>query len=156
MRLWPAPDYTRVTIESDGQLSSKQIVVPTPPRLAVDIEGIELNPALRELVAKVQADDPYIAGIRVGQFAPGVVRLVIDLKQQALPQARSIRQQVPVSASTHLKPTTQQVEPHTLSSPLCVVLLCFEGVRKKVSAREGQHKNKNKKKQTHVSQVHAE
>ncbi|HYF17202.1 MAG TPA: AMIN domain-containing protein, partial [Ramlibacter sp.] len=69
VRIWPAPDYSRVTIESDGALRSKQIVVTSPPRLAVDIDGIELNPALRELVAKVQADDPYIAGIRVGQNA---------------------------------------------------------------------------------------
>jgi len=98
VRLWPAEDYTRVTIESDGQLTSRQIVVPNPPRLAVDIEGIDLNPALRELVAKLQADDPYIAGIRVGQFAPGVVRLVIDLKQQALPQVFTLP---PVAAYQH-------------------------------------------------------
>ena len=98
VRLWPAEDYTRVTIESDGQLTSKQIVVPNPPRLAVDIEGIELNPALRDLVAKVQADDPFIAGIRVGQFAPGVVRLVVDLKQQALPQVFTL---APIAAYQH-------------------------------------------------------
>ncbi|TFZ05752.1 N-acetylmuramoyl-L-alanine amidase [Ramlibacter henchirensis] len=98
VRIWPAPDYSRVTIESDAQLSSRQIVVTSPPRLAVDIDGIDLNPALRELVAKVQADDPYIAGIRVGQFAPGVVRLVIDLKQQALPQVFTL---APIAAYQH-------------------------------------------------------
>jgi N-acetylmuramoyl-L-alanine amidase len=96
--VWPAPDYTRVTIESDGLLVSRQFFVPDPPRLAVDIEGIELNPALRELVAKVQADDPYIAGIRVGQNAPNVVRLVIDLKQQALPQVFTLP---PIAAYQH-------------------------------------------------------
>ena len=79
VRIWPAPDYSRVTIESDGELKAKAFYVASPPRLAVDIDGIELNPALKELVAKVQADDPTIAGIRVGQFAPGIVRLVIDL-----------------------------------------------------------------------------
>ncbi len=98
VRIWPAPDYSRVTIESDGQLRSRQFVVASPPRLAVDIEGIDLNPALRELVAKVQADDPYIAGIRVGQNAPGVVRLVIDLKQAALPQVFTLP---PVAAYQH-------------------------------------------------------
>jgi N-acetylmuramoyl-L-alanine amidase len=55
-------------------------MIGTAPRLAVDIEGLELSPTLRELVAKVRADDPNIAGIRVGQNAPGVVRLVVDLK----------------------------------------------------------------------------
>ena len=67
VRVWPAQDYSRVTIESDRQLVAKQFFVATPPRLAVDIEGIDLNPELRELVAKVKADDPNIAGIRVGQ-----------------------------------------------------------------------------------------
>ena len=86
VRVWPAADYTRVTIESDGKLPTQQTLVSNPPRLAVDIEGIELNPALKELVAQVKTDDPYIAGIRVGQFAPGIVRLVLDLKQEILPQ----------------------------------------------------------------------
>jgi len=86
VRVWPAPDYSRVTIESDIPLTAKPIFVPTPPRLAVDIEGIDLNPALRELVAKVRPDDPNISTIRVGQNSPSVVRLVIDLKQEARPQ----------------------------------------------------------------------
>ena len=98
VRIWPAPEYSRVTIESDAKLSSTQIVVTSPPRLAVDIEGLDLNPALRELVAQVKADDPFIAGIRVGQNAPGVVRMVIDLKQQALPQVFSL---APVAAYQH-------------------------------------------------------
>ena len=86
VRVWPAPEYSRVTIESDGALVAKQFFVTTPPRLAVDIEGIDLSHELRELVAKVKPDDPNIAGIRVGQNAPGVVRLVVDLKQAAIPQ----------------------------------------------------------------------
>ena len=98
VRVWPAPEYTRVTIESDGALQAKQLLIPNPPRLAVDIEGIALNPALRELVAKVKADDPNIAGIRVGQFSPSVVRLVIDLKHAIRPQVFSL---TPVAAYQH-------------------------------------------------------
>ena len=86
VRVWPAPDYTRVTIESDTELQAKSFFISSPPRLAVDIEGIELIPALRELVAKVKPDDPFILGVRVGQNAPGVVRLVLDLKQPVTPQ----------------------------------------------------------------------
>jgi N-acetylmuramoyl-L-alanine amidase len=86
VRVWPSRDYTRLTIESDGEIKARQFFVAEPPRLAVDIEGIDLIPALRELVAKVKSDDPNISGIRVGQNAPGVVRLVIDLKQPILPQ----------------------------------------------------------------------
>ena len=86
VRVWPSKDYTRLTIESDGEIKTRQFFVAEPPRLAVDIEGIDLIPALRELVAKVKSDDPNIQGIRVGQNTPGVVRLVIDLKQPILPQ----------------------------------------------------------------------
>jgi len=112
VRVWPAPEYSRVTIESDGALVAKPQFIPSPPRLAVDIEGVTLNPALKELVAKVQADDPNIAGIRVGQFAPDVVRLVIDLKQPIRPQVFTLD---PVAAYQHrlvfdLYPT-QEIDP---------------------------------------------
>ena len=98
VRVWPAKDYSRVTIESDSALKTKYYFIAEPPRLAVDIEGIELIPALRELVAKVKPDDPNIAGIRVGQNAPGVVRLVIELKQPMLPQVFALP---PVAAYQH-------------------------------------------------------
>ncbi|NUN62837.1 MAG: AMIN domain-containing protein, partial [Burkholderiaceae bacterium] len=98
VRVWPADDYSRVTIESDQPLRAQKFFVTTPPRLAVDIEGIDLSPALRELVAKVRPDDPNIAGIRVGQNAPNVVRLVVDLKQAAVPQVFSLN---PVAAYGH-------------------------------------------------------
>lgn len=98
VRVWPAPDYSRVTIESDAALSFNQSFIANPPRLAVDVQGIELNPALKELVAKVSANDPTISGIRVGQFGPGVVRLVFDLKQAIAPQVFSL---TPVAAYQH-------------------------------------------------------
>ena len=98
VRVWPAKDYTRLTIESDGEIRARQFFVAEPPRLAVDIEGIDLIPALRELVAKVKSDDPNISGIRVGQNAPGVVRLVIDLKRPILPQVFTLP---PVAAYQH-------------------------------------------------------
>jgi len=98
VRVWPAPDYSRVTIESDSPLQTSQSTVNNPPRLVLDIVGISINPALRELVAKVRQDDPNIAGIRVGQFNADVVRLVIDLKQGIRPQIFSL---TPVAAYQH-------------------------------------------------------
>jgi N-acetylmuramoyl-L-alanine amidase len=98
VRVWPAADYSRVTIESDQPLSFTQTFVPNPPRLAVDVKGIDLNPALKELVAKVGPTDPTINGIRVGQFGPGVVRLVVDLKQPITPQVFTLE---PVAAYQH-------------------------------------------------------
>lgn len=112
VRVWPAPEYSRVTLESDTELKARQFFVANPPRLAVDIEGIDLNPALKELVAKVGADDPTIAGIRVAQNAPGIVRLVLDLKQPATPQVFTL---APVAAYQHRLVfdlyATQQTDP---------------------------------------------
>ena len=86
VRVWPASDYTRVTIESDAALTTTPLFIANPPRLAVDIEGIELNSALKELVGKVRSDDPFITGVRVGQYTANTVRLVLDLRQMVLPQ----------------------------------------------------------------------
>jgi len=98
VRMWPAKDYTRITIESDTALQATPFFVADPPRLALDIEGIELVPALRDLVGHVSADDPNVAGVRVGQNAPGVVRIVIDLKRPITPQ---VFQLTPVAAYQH-------------------------------------------------------
>ncbi len=98
VRLWPAADYTRVTIESDLPLAERHFIAENPNRLVIDIDGLELSPALRDLVGKVRADDPYIAGVRVGQNQPRVVRLVIDLKQATAPQLFTLS---PVAAYQH-------------------------------------------------------
>lgn len=98
VRVWPASDYTRVTIESDRPLAARHFLTEGPQRLVLDIEGLELDAALRELVGKVQPDDPYIAGVRVGQYQPRVVRLVLDLKQAVAPQQFAL---TPVAAYQH-------------------------------------------------------
>ena len=98
VRVWPASDYTRVTIESDNALKTEQKFVDHPPRLAVDIHGLDLVPQLRELVGKIKPGDPYISGVRIGQNAPGVVRLVLDLKQAVAPQVFTLQ---PVAAYRH-------------------------------------------------------
>jgi N-acetylmuramoyl-L-alanine amidase len=98
VRVWPAADYTRVTIESDEVLAAKHFMTDNPPRLVVDIDQLELSPTLREIVGKVRPDDPYIAGVRVGQNQPRLVRLVVDLKQIVQPQQFTL---MPVAAYGH-------------------------------------------------------
>ena len=98
VRVWPAADYTRVTIESDAPLSARHFLAAAPDRLVIDVDGLELSPQLRELVGKVRADDPFIAGVRVGQNQPRVVRLVIDLKQASAPELFALQ---PVAAYRH-------------------------------------------------------
>ncbi len=98
VRVWPAADYTRVTIESDSALAARHFLADNPPRLVIDVDGLDLSPQLRDLVGQVRADDPFIAGVRVGQYQPRVVRLVIDLKQAIKPQLFAL---APVAAYRH-------------------------------------------------------
>jgi N-acetylmuramoyl-L-alanine amidase len=84
VRVWPADDYTRVTLENDGDLKATHFMVTDPPRLVVDIDGLALNDTLKSLVAKVESNDPYIKQVRVGQNRPNVVRLVFDLKEETV------------------------------------------------------------------------
>ena len=86
VRIWPSEDYTRITLESDQALPISHQLLTGPDRLVVDIDGLVLNPTLKDLVAKVKPNDPYVAQIRVGQFQPTVVRLVFDLKEAVKPQ----------------------------------------------------------------------
>lgn len=86
VRVWPAEDYTRVTLENDSELKTTHFMVKDPERMVVDIEGLDLNPTLKSLVAKIQSNDPYINQVRVGQNRPNVVRLVFDLKAEVRPQ----------------------------------------------------------------------
>jgi N-acetylmuramoyl-L-alanine amidase len=110
VRVWPAADYTRVTLESDTVLAATHFVVGSPHRVVIDVEGLELSATLRELVGQVKPGDPFIAGVRVGQNQPRVVRLVIDLKQPTLPQVFTLE---PVAAYRHrmvfdLRPTEER------------------------------------------------
>ena len=86
VRVWPAADYTRVTVETDSKLKATHFLIKDPNRLVVEIDGVDLDAKLKSLVAKIQPNDPYISQVRVGQNRPGVVRMVFDLKEDIQPQ----------------------------------------------------------------------
>lgn len=85
-RVWPAQDYTRVTLESAEALKHSLLVLKNPDRLALDLTDVDLPSVQQGLEGKVTPNDPHIAGLRVGQFKPGIVRIVLDLKTEAKPQ----------------------------------------------------------------------
>lgn len=98
VRVWPADEYTRVTLEGDVELKATQFLMKDPLRMVVDVEGLELNSTLKEIIAKIQPDDPYIKQVRVGQNRPDVVRLVFDLKEEINPQVFTLK---PVAEYKH-------------------------------------------------------
>jgi N-acetylmuramoyl-L-alanine amidase len=85
-RVWPAQDYTRLTLESRQAIRHNMFTMSDPERLVIDLENVELGETLNGLTRLVGADDPYIKSVRVGRFKPGVVRLVLDLKSEVKPQ----------------------------------------------------------------------
>lgn len=90
-RVWPSPEYTRVTLELAAEIGHKHFTLTGPDRLVLDLEGVEPVAALSELAAKVAANDPYIAGIRVARNRPGVTRVVVELKTPVRPQVFTLR-----------------------------------------------------------------
>ncbi len=91
VRVWPAADYTRVTLEHDQPLSFSHLMLKDPDRVVLDIEGVEFNSVLQSLPGKIADNDPQIRLIRAGRFKPGVVRLVIELKGEVKPQLFSLK-----------------------------------------------------------------
>ncbi len=89
--MWPASDYTRITLESNQELRYTLLSVKNPERLVLDLEGAELSAALAELNGKVTADDPYVEKLRVARNRPGVIRVVLDLKTEVRAQAFTLK-----------------------------------------------------------------
>jgi N-acetylmuramoyl-L-alanine amidase len=89
-RIWPAEEYTRLTLESRQPVRYNLFTVKNPERLVIDLEEVELHGALDQLASKIGNDDPYIKSVRIGRFKPGVVRLVLDLKTEVKPQLFSL------------------------------------------------------------------
>ncbi|MDK9724722.1 MAG: N-acetylmuramoyl-L-alanine amidase [Sterolibacteriaceae bacterium MAG5] len=91
VRVWPAKDYTRITLEHDQPIKFSHLVVKDPERLVVDLEGVEFNSVLGSLPSKVIESDPHIKLLRAGRNKPGVVRIVIELKGEVKPQVFTLK-----------------------------------------------------------------
>jgi N-acetylmuramoyl-L-alanine amidase len=113
VRVWPADEYTRITLEAERALSARVQRPEDPERLVIDLDDLTLEGPLQELAGKVRADDPFIAALRVTQEQPRVVRMVVELRQPVRLQQFSLE---PAAAYRHrlvfdLHPT---VEPDPL------------------------------------------
>jgi N-acetylmuramoyl-L-alanine amidase len=86
VRVWPAADYTRLTLETGEALRYNLLSLKNPDRLVLDLEDVEPQQVQDLLAGKILPIDPYIAAARVGRFKPGVARLVLDLKEAVKPQ----------------------------------------------------------------------
>ncbi|MDR1888964.1 MAG: N-acetylmuramoyl-L-alanine amidase [Zoogloeaceae bacterium] len=117
VRVWPADEYTRVTLELDANVRFSHFTLENPDRLVVDIEGIEFNKVLESLSDKVATNDPYIKLLRAGRYKPEVVRLVMELKTRISPQVFTLQ---PVGEYGHR--LVLDVYPETPIDPLLALL----------------------------------
>ena len=90
-RLWPARDYTRLTLEAPHEIKYQLFTVKNPDRLVLDLETDDLTPALAALESKLSSDDPYIQALRIARNRPGVIRVVLDLKTDVKPQVFTLK-----------------------------------------------------------------
>ena len=91
VRVWPAPEYTRVTIETDSETSYEVFALDGPDRLVIDLQDTELGDELRQLPSRLAANDTFVSAARVGQFKPGVTRVVFELRQKVSPQVFTLK-----------------------------------------------------------------
>ncbi len=80
IRLWPSKVYTRITLEAQSTIQAKYFTLESPKRLAIDIENTQLSNLFKNLTEQIINEDPVVANIKVGQFNPTTVRIVIYLK----------------------------------------------------------------------------
>jgi N-acetylmuramoyl-L-alanine amidase len=81
-RIWPAQEYTRLTLEAPAAIRHRFFILPNPQRLVLDLEDVALSDVVLALPSKVRADDPYIKLLRMGLYRPGLLRLVLDMKTE--------------------------------------------------------------------------
>lgn len=132
VRLWPAQDYTRITIEHDQAIQFSHLLLKAPDRLVVDLENVEFNTVLQSLPDKVIQDDPYIQRIRAGRNKPGTVRLVIELKGEVKPQVFTLK---PVGEYGHR--LVLDVYPLSPPDPLMTLLSKPKPTAPQLSANKG-------------------
>ncbi len=120
-RIWPAQEYTRLTLESAQPIRHNLFTLQNPERLVIDLEEVEISGALNEVADKIGNADPYIQSARVGRFKPGVVRLVLDLKTEVKPQLFSLK---PVAEYGHR--LVLDVYPASPADPLMALALKSE------------------------------
>jgi len=131
VRVWPARDYTRVTLEYREPIAFTHQIVKNPERLVVDLEGVEFNSVLQNLPSKISETDPYIRLIRAGRNRPGVVRLVIELKTEIQPQVFMLK---PVGEYGHR--LVLDLYPSVAEDPLLALLEKLEAPADKAPAKD--------------------
>ena len=143
-RIWPASEYTRLTLESDTPINYALILLKNPDRVVLDLEDVTFTSEIKKLPGKISADNLYIRALRIGRFKPGILRLVLDLKSEVKPQAFVLK---PVGDYGH----RLVLDIYPISPPDPLMALLNEGAVKSAQANAYEHIKSDRKSRTIIA-----
>ncbi|WP_230375519.1 N-acetylmuramoyl-L-alanine amidase [Pseudomonas fulva] len=82
VRLWRAPDNTRLVFDLSGPVQHSVFTLSAPDRLVIDINGASLGAPLN-----VPTSNTPITSLRSAQRTPNDLRVVVDLKKAVTPKS---------------------------------------------------------------------
>lgn len=86
LRYWPSQDYSRITFETSQPMDYALFALHDPKRLVMDLKDIPANSSLQNLCDQINAGkDPWISKLRYATNRPGVLRLVMELRNNVNP-----------------------------------------------------------------------
>ena len=86
VRLWRAPDNTRLVFDLSGPVQHSVFTLSAPNRIVIDVSGAQLATKLEAL----SLSNTPITSIRSAQRSPTDLRLVIDLSSSVTPKSFSL------------------------------------------------------------------
>jgi len=83
VRLWRAPDNTRLVFDLSGPVEHKVFTLSAPDRIVIDVEGGNLPKPFEQLPLQ----NTPISGLRAAKFDADTLRVVIDLSAPVTPKS---------------------------------------------------------------------
>jgi N-acetylmuramoyl-L-alanine amidase len=87
VRLWAAPDHSRVVFDTSGGVKHKIFSLNNPSRVVIDVPSARASKTL--VAAKNQSG--LVQGIRTARKDKDTLRIVLDLTQGAKPKSFSLK-----------------------------------------------------------------
>ncbi len=77
LRVWNAPDNTRVVLDLSSSIDYRITPFSSPDRIAIDLKNASLSKGIPHEIK----NNPYIKRFRYGKYSKNITRIVIDLKK---------------------------------------------------------------------------
>lgn len=82
IRMWPAADHTRLTIETSGRPTWTSTTLKGPDRLVINLDAHSSGERMNEQIPRTHPDNPWIRKLQVTQPDVGKVQLTIEFQAE--------------------------------------------------------------------------